>query len=434
MPEDELTPDDEGNEEEEGYALAEDEDILPDDDEDTDTDWDEEIENILSGEDEADVLDYDDIESFENALTDLEQSVDEEEEESGEDDDINEIVRLLGDPDELPTEEDIELSEDRELLDDILGGDPNDPTEDDENTPEITDDAVTTAMYAHSQWSKYLEQAEEDGNPVDDRFANVLARHFKGDSSFVSERNLYSMDDMVEYISSLEGKTDDNAVVVPDPEDEEGMLKFTREYFEIPEKADDYPEDIFAKTYVEEMDAKDEIMSGMREYMLNMGLNADQARMFVEFQDSERQAFLEKQEGEDREYKKENKSILASRYGQDFPEIAKEVKTFLSKYGEKFAKEFKGSKIMSSATLFNMIYDAMTDKQTPMGIKLNTFSTRINAWSDEKLEKQLDLLLKEKYNDDKHLTSKNADIRKRAKTLRLAEKSIEKELTNRGLL
>lgn len=408
---DETIDDQEEIEEEDDLEVDDDDDNLPSE---------EEVDEFISEHEELDSDLYDD---------DIDDDLDEEDDLTDE-----EAIDDLEQDEEDDTDEDIDDKEESRLLDELLEHDPNainpDDEEEEEEIPDdITDEMIANAMYTDPDYARYLEQAENDGVDIKDNFAALLARN-RINPEFVMERGLYSLADFQTLITSLEEKSDPNAIMVPREDDEEGWKTFERDVLNVPEGPEGFKDDIFDHTFLKD---SEEEKNNIREFFHNIRLSEEQAYSVTDFLNSEREAFLRQGEEEDMNYKKDNIQELKDTFEDDFDAVKKQTNTFLHKYGKGLLKEFKGSKVLYSKELTMMIYNAMNDIATPETVSFKGHHMNLSIISDEKLDTVYEKLLEHKYADESYLKHRNPDIRKLAKKVALRLRAVDSERERRGL-
>jgi len=412
-----MPGDDEMIENEEEYGYDDEEEEVDDEEEEGD---DEEEEVDDEDEDEDDPL-------IKNSVWD--DDIDDENEETDPEDDDEDI------DDEDPTDEDLEDEEERSVLDDLLGQDPNaeeddDEEEVDEEDPEITDEMIADAAIMESSWQDYIDQAEEDGMDVNDKFVAMMARG-RVEPEFLSERGIYNIRDMRSYIDGLEEKVSPDAVLVPRENDLEGWENFDRNILGVPESSDGYSSDIWDKTFLE---GNQEKVSMFNEEMHEGRFSNAQAMIVSNMLQRERDEFLRDAEEQEMEYKQSNLERVKETFGSNYGEVKKSVNEFLNKFGTEFKREFRGSKVINSEKFFMMIYDAMNDIEADTTVKFKDTYSKITAISDEKLDKLYNDLLEHKYADEKFQQHKNPGIRKTARSVAKRINTVDKERVRRGLV
>ena len=390
-----------------------------------------EYEDDDEGEDGDDTIDDDSDDGDDDVLDDgvWEDDIDEDEEDEEEYMEGEE----LDEDDE--TEEDEEDEEERSMLDDLLEEDPNAEPEDDEEEleydpeedPEITDEMIADAAWKDSSWAEYMEQADADGVQPNDKFVALMARG-RISPEFLTERGLYNMRDFQDYITSMEEKTNPDAVLVPREDDLEGWEYFDKEILGVP---DEYDSDIFDQTF---MEGNDEKIKAISDEMHEGRFSNAQAMIFTNMVQREREEFLRAAEEEEIAYKKQTTAFLKETFGSDYDDVRKDAVTFIKKYSPDIFKNHKGSKLLNSPEIVMLAYNAMNDVATPETVKFKDSHIKLSTISDDKLDKIYKDLLNHKYSDNDFQNHENSRIRNQAKKVAARLNAVDKERVRRGLV
>lgn len=332
------------------------------------------------------------------------------------------------------TDEDLEDEDERNALQDLLEQDPNAVNEDEEEeevTEEdlnIDDRAIADAMWKDPDYSKYMEQAEDDGVEMKDDFAAMMARN-RIDAGFLMERSIYTAADFKTHIQSLEEKVDPEAVILPREDDEEGWQNLETTYLGVPESEEGYEDDIFHQTY---MEGNEEEIADARQMAHGARLNAEQAEIVINWNNAKHEAFVRDMEQDQIDYKKSSQETLKATFGNEYKEIMKDVSSIGHKYGGEWFKEFKNTKAANSANLVMMLYNAMNDISNADGVSFKGNNLKLSTISDERLDKIYDDLLEHKYSDETYQGDSDKRIAKIAKKVALRINAVDAERRRRG--
>ena len=319
----------------------------------------------------------------------------------------------------------------------MLGDEPEDdePSEPVDDGGPPSDELVAAAMYKSDRHGDWFAQAKEDGVNIDDRFAAMIGRTKMGMDT-LTENSIYSMEDLLTYVSSIEERVDPEAVLVPAEDDEEGWANFEKEVLGVPESPDQYPEELFEGTFFE--DAEAEKLDSLRSEVHKRGFMEGQLEFMVDYMNNERESHLEEQENNERDYRAANKNALDEYFGDQLGDVTKDVNRFLHKYGAEFLKEFrqggyKGKPVLSSASFVKMLYNSMNDISSPTKIGFSNYINSLERISDEKILQLEDKLENNKYIDDKYSKSSDKKLRRAHKLAHAKLRAVVSEIDKRGL-
>ena len=285
-------------------------------------------------------------------------------------------------------------------------------------------------MYPSNRYGDWLQQAEADGEKVDDKFAAQVARSHMG-ANILVENSIYSMKDMVAHLENLHERVDPEAVMVPREDDEEAWNEFDRNVLGIPESPEEYPPEVFEDTFME--DADEETRRDFLQECHEQRLMTSQVDWLVEHLNTERQLHEERQEAADKDYKVTQRAALEEEFGDQMGEIMKDVNKFFAQYGREFVDQNKGTPVLSSAALVKMIYNAMNDVSTPTKVTFTRFTKALDALSDKKILDLEEKLEEDRYYDSKYKEHRNPKIRKAHKLAHARLRAVHENIHRRGL-
>ena len=336
-------------------------------------------------------------------------------------------------PDDEQLPDDFEENENDEILDDLVGkeeDEDNAETVEEIDPSEVTDEDIAAVMHTSSRYGDWLQQAEADGEKVDDKFAAQVARSYMG-AKVLSENNIYNMRDLVAHVENLHERIDPEAVMVPREDDEKAWSEFDRDVLGIPESPQDYPSEVFEGTFMEDMD--DELKSDFLKECHEQRLMTSQVDWLMDHLNTEREIHQEVQEEEAKDYKLTQRAALEKEFGDQMGEIMKDVNKFFAQYGRAFVDEHKGTPVLSSAALVKMIYNAMNDISTPTKVTFTRFTKALDALSDNKVLDLEEKLEEDKYYDARYKNHKNPKLRKAHKLAHARLRAVQENIHRRGI-
>lgn len=341
----------------------------------------------------------------------LEEELDDEDDEAEADED-DEDEEDDGEP--IPEEE--ELDEEEESLINIDDADEDEDDEDDPDLDGVSDKEIADGMRAVSTYEEYFNDAFAQGKEVDDAFAADVARN-RIDPSFLAEMGIHSLPDAIERLTELQEEVDPDRVTVPSEHaPEEEIAEFMHEYMGIPKAVEEYDDEKLFLGTAFEGDEDDAIRHQLKVDVFELGLSEAQARGYVERLSDERQQLQEDQEAEHKDYVRENKKAIKEIYGEDAAAVTKEISHIMAQHGEDFYNEFKGDKVMNSASFIQFVsniahYFTQKDSAPRLGI---------GGMSTSELQTRMDRLGSHKYfkrefakHEDKKVQGKHKKLHKR---------------------
>ena len=372
-----------------------------------------ELELIEESEKEDDVEDVKD-DADEKDSDEIEDELDDDEDDD--DDGLDEIEE--------------EIKDEESPIIDIEEGEEDNEDDDDADIDDASSEEISTAMRKTETYRDYFDSAKEKGKTVDDDFAAGIARN-RIPPDFLAENEIYSYDDMVDVIQDLKQKVDPERITIPSEHaPREEIDSFMEDHFGVPKSVEGYDaEKLFLDTEFEgDSDEADEVRTQLVRDAYELGLSNDQARGMIEMFSDEKKQHRETQEKEMKEYVQNTKNTLKEIYGEDHKAVTREVSQIISKFGVDFYNEFKGDKVLSSASLIKFIGDlthglSKGEELPRMGI---------GSLSTSQLEERVDRLLKSKYMSREYADHEDPKIRKQHKKLNRRYEQLYTELERRN--
>ena len=336
----------------------------------------------------------DDVDDEEIINRALEEGADGDEDEDDKDD------GTLDEDDPEADKEKKEKEEEEEALADLLGLPGDEPEEDgdsdkgkdkDDDSP-WTDEELFVKASGHTDWDSYMKSGDDD-TKIDQSFVAQMIRE-RVNPQWLEETSIYGYRDLMDYVHGIETKVDPEAIILP--QDEDGKRKALQRYVGVPESPEDYPAKVFSGTTIEDDDKQ---IAEEREWGLKHGLNEAQLAAVMQRIDGVYEEVFEDEEQELAEYKAAEAKKFEARFGKDAPFVRKEIGRFFRDFGQGFAKEHKGKKVMNAYSLADMIYTAI-EKGTPLkNVTFDDFKRSIRSVSDEKLIEKKDQMARDKRRD-----------------------------------
>lgn len=294
----------------------------------------------------------------------------------------------------------------------------------------VSDDALYMGMLQVKDYNDWMRASEQETGEVDMNFARVIAQN-NIDPAQLAKDKIFGFSDYFAYTQALEEKADDETIVVPRQDDEEGWAIFNKEVLGIHDKPEDYGEEIFQDTFLQD---NEDAKAHLRQRFVEGGYTEVQAHNYVTDLDEERRAVEETSYKDFQDYKKKQTEILEDEYGEDYQNTETENIRFLQSFpaGKDLIKEFKNTKFLDSASFFNLLSELREsgEVQTPRFVPTEIGAT-IKKLSDSSLIKRFNTLLDDKYMDEKYEDDPKHRAKHR-KVYNLALK-LDKEINRRGL-
>lgn len=399
----------EGNEEEEEEENS-DEEVTEEPEEDLGSLGDDEdatdvIESYMEGAEEEDE-EADPDEEYEKIGDEVEEE--EEETEDEEDDEYqNALAHSLG----------LTMPEEGEELD----------------TGDVSDEEIFASMRDIKTYREYFDNGRKEGKEISPEWASAVARH-NMDPSYLAERDIYNMDDLIMYNQGLEARAGENAIVLPDRSDEQAWKEYEENYMGVPADDEIYADEVLEDTsYEGSQGAKDFFDSAGKE----IRLNEVQLRKVVELFDNEKKDFEASKKDELIKFSVDQKKALDEVYGEDYSHHHRENNRVLKHLDpdKEFLKVLEEHpKVLASAALFNFLTNIRNAGTQPDNVKLDTFKSSVRGLPQDALLEYFDRAKKEKFLDDRF---KNSKVRSEVKAHRRANKvyeALHAEMDKRNLL
>lgn len=259
---------------------------------------------------------------------------------------------------------------------------------------DVSDEQIADVAYRADTYDELIKVAQKEGKTMTDRFVASIARS-KLDPNVFAENKIFSMNDVVDHITETKKLIDPGKVIYPHKGTPEEIAAFQEKYEDIPAEPDGYDEQVFKDTVYE----KDEdAQKNLRLLLHDLRLSQDQARGVVEHHHLERTHVEEEVARDMREYATSQRAKIEETYKGDVKTQMRDVGKLLWKHGPDFIKEFGKSKVLKSASFFNLMSNVLDAGDSASRTTMNDFRTivemgntqnRGEVWFNQMIKKVL---------------------------------------------